>query len=72
MPPENHLPLTRHLTDEQKSILAKLTPYKSAMKFLSHCQPSEEQLEIARRELADDINRREQLWRRKPKRAGFL
>ncbi len=57
LPPEEHQALTPRLTDEQKALLAHLTPYKSVMKFLSHCQPTPEVIEAAGIELKADIER---------------
>jgi hypothetical protein len=52
------LDATRFLTDTQKSLLAHLCPsYKSAMRFLYHCQPDPAVLAAARAELKDDIER---------------
>jgi hypothetical protein len=61
MPKDQHRALTPRLTDGQRALLAHLTPYKSAMKFLSHCQPDPAVLEAARAELQGDIERAERL-----------
>jgi hypothetical protein len=55
LPADQHKALTPRLTDEQRALLANLTPYKSAMKFLSHCQPGAAVIEAARKELKNDI-----------------
>ena len=68
LPQETHYPATRNLTLEQKCLLANLTPFRSAAKFLAHLQLDADLIEAAREMLKDDIARGEKDRKSEPSR----